>query len=51
MEDKDSQNICGIDIGNKNIVMTYFNSSLSVSKIIENSHGKKLTPYIYLYIK
>lgn len=51
MEDKESNNICGIDIGNKNIVMTYFNSSLSVSKIIENSNGKKLTPYIFLLLK
>lgn len=46
MGDIENKNICGIDIGNKNVVLTYYNSQLSNSKIIENSHGKKMTPYI-----
>lgn len=48
MSDNSNKNICGIDIGNKYIVLSWYNSQSNVTKLFEDSYGKKKIMYEYM---
>lgn len=45
MSDNSSKNICGIDIGNKYIVLSWYNTQSKIAKLFEDSYGKNKIVY------